>query len=84
MDSFIEFLLFKIVIPFSVIFVIALIIALPISIYYDSKEPKFFLEKKDWICMQEHTYLATTMVPSGRIMIPIVTTHKDCIQWNKK
>lgn len=65
-------------------FVIVLIPYAIYSCYQESQKEGFELKKVDWGCTNYHEYVTTVYTMSGKVMIPITTFHKDCIQWTHK
>lgn len=88
MDSFFDFVIRKLMIPVMlIIFIVGFFFGIPyclISAYREAKKPTFELIKADWSCTKEYEYITTSMVMSGKVMVPITTTHHDCIQWSHK
>jgi hypothetical protein len=88
MDDFLDFLVMKLMLPVIVILLVLLLyVGLPYafySCYQKSKEITFSLGKDDWDCTKHNVFTTTTSVMSGKIMVPIVQLHDECIQWSHK
>ena len=80
--------IFDHIFPWLIIaFVVFLFFAIPAMIYawvQDSKSPTFTLRKDEWQCTASRLVPVTTYVQSGKVLIPITSTHKDCTQWSEK
>lgn len=55
-----------------------------VALYQDSKRPTFELKKGDWICSAQRTEYHTVMIPSGKVLVPIVQTTEVCDQWSRR
>lgn len=85
MDFLIYFLLEKILLPFTVICLFGTIfIFLPYYFFIECRKPTFSLKKNEWSCSKEYEYTTSNMILVGKVIVPQVITHHDCIQWNKK
>lgn len=67
------------------------IMTIPVSIAFigyelwmDSHAPEFSLKKDEWRCAQQYPHTVTTMIMSGKVMVPIVYTHMECVEWVRK
>lgn len=80
--------------PLMVALVLVTFAAMCAGVYYgcdwliyhrnDPSPETFELRKDEWTCANHKTYTTTTMVMSGKVMVPITTTHVDCINWLAK
>ena len=62
-----------------------LIAYMPWIIYADIQSPNLaILKKNEWFCSQKHSVVTTTIIPSGKIMIPITSVHDVCDQYSRK
>lgn len=87
MDVIFDFLYEYVVYPLLLLLVGAIVFLILYAPYYflmESKRPEFSLKKDDWSCSRVHEYTSTTMVVSGKIMVPQMITHHDCEQWSHK
>lgn len=84
MDDVLEFVVMKILFPVIIFGALALLIALPFACYADMKSDKILLRKDSWDCAETYTYTQTTMVMSGKIMVPMITQHTECKTYRKK
>lgn len=87
MSDAIDWLMTSVFLPFVVILMLGLVVALPVVLfqsYQDSQRPTFSLTKDDWSCTLISTYTTNQMVLVGKVMIPQLHTHNDCIQWSHK
>jgi hypothetical protein len=66
------------------VFSVALLISLPFLWWADYKRPTFTLKKDDWVCTQMKTVHYTQMIMAGKVMVPMVQTREECIQWTAK
>jgi hypothetical protein len=57
---------------------------LPWAAYADSQDPHISLNKTEWVCTARHSMTTTTFVMSGKVMVPITSTHQVCDQYNRK
>lgn len=58
---------------------------LPWMVYAENQSPDLAtLKKNEWTCSQSHTVVTTTMIMAGKTMVPVVTSHQECDQYNKK
>lgn len=42
------------------------------------------LKKNEWFCTAHHTVVTTTMVMSGKVMVPVTSSHQVCDQYNRR
>ena len=81
-----DWLIMKVVIWICLIALIAIIIGLPFFIYgfyIQSTSPIFSLYKNQWNCTQSKNVTTTTYNLVGKVMVPITSTHEECIQYTK-
>lgn len=75
--------LFDYILPWFILFAIFIVIPfMAFSIYYASNKPNFTLAKQEWHCSKNKTYTTTTMVLSGKVMVPLIQTINECVQWS--
>lgn len=84
MDNALLFVFEKIVIPLSLLFMVGLLIYLPVTLYQEYIKDTFSLAKADWSCSRVYEYTTTSMIMVGKVMVPQILTHKDCIEWSHK
>lgn len=65
---------------------IAIIVALaPWALIGDETSPDLAtLKNNEWFCSAKHTAVTTTLIMSGKTMVPVVTSHVVCDQYNRK
>jgi hypothetical protein len=57
---------------------------LPWAFISEQKSPDLAtLKKNEWRCSTSHTVVSTTYVMSGKVMIPITSSHQECNQYDK-
>lgn len=86
-DNFIEWFIDGFMRIILLIFIMSIILGIPLEIYayyQDAKKPTFELKKDEWSCSLEHEYSTTNIVLVGKIMVPQMVTHHDCIRWEHK
>lgn len=78
-----DFFMDKLIMPLVGVVLVALLIFIPYALYTESKKPGFELKKDEWHCEQSHTVTTTTFIMSGKTMVPIISSHQECTQWNR-
>ncbi len=69
------------------LFITLIMVEIPLLVYgcfRESQSPTFELKKDDWSCSLEHEYTTSTMILVGKVMVPQMITHHDCIRWEQK
>jgi hypothetical protein len=70
-----------------VCFVVAVMVGLLFPVWYfflRDDRPTFELKKDDWSCTRVKEWESQHMVMVGKVAVPQVVTHNDCIQWSHK
>lgn len=62
-----------------------LIAVLPWAFIAEQRSPDLAtLKKNEWFCSSSHTVVTTTMVMSGKVMIPVTQSHQVCDQYQRR
>lgn len=62
-----------------------LLAVLPWAAIEDASSPDLVtLKKNAWFCSASHTVVTTTMVASGKVMVPVTTSHQVCDRYDRR
>ena len=64
--------------------VIGVLVLLGIGAWEEAKSPVFTLHKNEWVCSMEHTETSTTLISSGKTLIPLVTSSSVCDRYDRR
>lgn len=79
-DKALSLLLLCIVWPLCIILAF-----IPWQFYIQEKSPDLVtLKKNEWFCSQQHSEVTTSMIMTGKVMVPVTTTHEVCDQYNRR
>lgn len=52
-------------------------------IAYEQSPTLATLKKSEWVCTAEHPETTTTYIQSGKVMVPMTSTHMVCDQYGR-
>lgn len=79
-----EELILKTIMGITAIFVVILIVGMIWVIYDSVTAETFSLRKDEWVCAKSHTENVTTLMPVGKVMVPMTNTDAVCDQWIRR
>lgn len=47
-------------------------------------DPTIKISLKTWECSKSSKYTTTTLIPSGKTLIPMVQYHNECVEYKRK
>lgn len=86
-ETFFDWFMEKIFLRFFMTLMVLTFLMVPIGLFIwflDSQSPTFSLRKDEWSCTLEHEYTTSTMVMVGKVIVPQMMTHHDCIRWEHR
>lgn len=65
---------------------VCVIVFLGVLLYRDITTPHdtFTLRTDQWECTQRTSRTWTTLVPVGKVLVPVVNSHRVCTQWSER
>lgn len=66
------------------VFAVSAVLAVCMVFISTSQKPTFTLIKEEWVCNRSHNETTTTMIMSGKVLVPIISTHSVCDNYSRR
>lgn len=67
----------------GMLLIVGIVIFFVVVAYISAQSPSFELRKDQWSCTATVVVPTTIYVESGKVLMPVTTTHNECTNWKR-